>query len=1619
MAANFSSATTRLLGGRYRLEGELGAGGEGTVFSAVDTWLADRPVVLKRVGPEAAERLRTEFLALKSLRLPALVEAIDLATFDGQLHLVEARVHGRPLAAWPARRELKSLFTVAAHVAHGLAHLHVRGFVHMDPTPQNIMVVGEVPPRGVLIDLGLVRAIGVRGASGTSGFVAPEVLAGEPVSAAADVYSLAATLTACLTDRRATWGKPEVAGVAHADARRLLEQCFSEAPGSRPTAMEMARRCAAIAGVELPELTRPLSHLPLCGRRKELKAFESWLRAGEGIWLVAGAAASGRSSFLAACLDRARLRGATTLAVELGAKTGFADMVRQIVAVAKPGARLFDELAIELADLVADDRLPKGQNRVRTPSERAHLLVLALDLLAQEQPVVVGIDSVGPSSDDMALAVETWRTRRGSGEARFVMVVDGPLRGPGVELAPLSREGVGELLSAAYGEERPRAEAEHLLNLCGGAPAVLERAIASVARSGESVLTLSQDHLVEMQGALLSGRLEPLAFASGPVPEAVVRCLLGGVEERLAALDGMAREGLVWLDNSGPAPMFRVAGRARRRAAEGDNASLGRLATAYQEAGFPLEAAPLWARAGHLATALELLSHLGTALPDDELRAVGEIADAVGVDSLPIEIVECWARRASDAGTLQPLRVAAASLAKRGQEPLACGLQAAGAVKAGQYEQALETLKGVRDGPVVEAVRARALLFSGRAREAQEVSERGWQGATGEARADLLDVLGHAAFQLGEVEQAQRVLEQALSEAEAGDDVRALGRARHALAIVLQRVGDRRRAEQLYRAALDTADTLASTVRKLNLATLLQERGSYVEARELYREALARAVALANVREQVRVGVNLANLEMQLGNLAAAIELAEETLTLAVEARLEEAALMASLVLAEAQLEREETSAAAETLRRAGALLGRVEDKTAAAEFALLAARVAAASGRSDETREHLIRVPSVGTAHHIQGRLAFWRARLGLLLSLDSEDRLCQVAQESVDAVRGAGDQELLWQALTVQAWAQERLSDPRAVATAGEARRTLDAFLSGMPEALQLSYLAPVSRRDLARRVRRDKNLSIVRPVFGGATAYRRLLAINRRLAREHEVQPLLELIVDAATELLGAERGYLILREGEEVRVGVARNFDRRSLEDGRQRISRSIAAEVLQRGEPLLTTNAQQDERFAGIESVASLKVRSVICVPLRGTARDEDPVIGALYLDHRFQERAFTEEDVEVCSSFADQAAIALDNARLLGQTREQERRLAAQNERLERFNAQLQEEAAAYAEEAEAALRRLREEGPTLGVGRGFERIVGRSDKLREALRLVERFAETDVPVVIFGESGTGKELLARAVHDRSVRRDKPFVSINCAAIPETLIESELFGYTKGAFTGAVRDRAGLFAAAEGGTLLLDEIGDMPVSMQVKLLRVLQEKEYRPVGSTVDRRCDVRMVSASHRDLNALVAEGRFREDLLYRLRVVEVRVPALRERREDIPILVDHFCRKVAGQSAEERFSRDAMARLLGYDWPGNVRELENEVRRAIALAEGLVRVEDLSERFESQRAQGTATLADVSRGSLREILDGFERQVLLATLKRTEWNVRKAAKELGLSRAALYTRLTRYGISREAKAD
>jgi transcriptional regulator with GAF, ATPase, and Fis domain len=432
-----------------------------------------------------------------------------------------------------------------------------------------------------------------------------------------------------------------------------------------------------------------------------------------------------------------------------------------------------------------------------------------------------------------------------------------------------------------------------------------------------------------------------------------------------------------------------------------------------------------------------------------------------------------------------------------------------------------------------------------------------------------------------------------------------------------------------------------------------------------------------------------------------------------------------------------------------------------------------------------------------------------------------------------------------------------------------------------------------------------------------------------------------------------------------------------------VTRSVFRKVVLERTAVLAADAPLE--VGQSESLMGAQIRSVMGVPLwKG-----DEILGVLQMDNRESTGVFTSADLDVCAVLAHNASLAVANARLV-------QRLRAADERLKKENVFL----------------KTREESRR--VGKEQQEIIGSSPAMRALFEQLAKVVDTRVTVLIQGETGVGKELIAAAVHYRSRRRAQLFVSQNCAAISPNLLESELFGHRKGSFTGAHEDKKGLFEIADGGTLFLDEATEMPPALQSKLLRALQEGEIRPVGATHEKRVNVRIVAATNRPLEKEVAEGRFREDLYYRLNVFPIRVPALRERRDDIPVLAEHFLKRYAtelGKSAAG-FTQQAMELLQAFDWPGNVRELQNEVQRLVIQidAGSFVTPELLSPRI--RQIEGLVDRVKPAKGTLKETMDQIERWLLVESLREHDNNKTAAAKSLGITREGLHKKLRSFGL-------
>jgi transcriptional regulator with GAF, ATPase, and Fis domain len=529
-------------------------------------------------------------------------------------------------------------------------------------------------------------------------------------------------------------------------------------------------------------------------------------------------------------------------------------------------------------------------------------------------------------------------------------------------------------------------------------------------------------------------------------------------------------------------------------------------------------------------------------------------------------------------------------------------------------------------------------------------------------------------------------------------------------------------------------------------------------------------------------------------------------------------------------------------------------------------------------------------------------------------------------------------------------------------------------------------------------------------------RMMEINKHIISEHNLKKLLELIMDSVIEMAGAERGFLILRERESLVIKVARNFDRESIKKPEFKVSHSVAEEVLRTGKPMISADALNDPNLPPAGSVSELKLRSLLCVPFR--VREQ--VLGCVYIDNRFETDLFSEDDLPLLQGFADQAAIAIENARLFEENLRDQTELKRSRDEIERLNDQLKAKVEKQYAELAKVKQDLDSRRADVPLKHDFSSIVGNSRAMKDLFRLLDRVIDTDEPVFVHGESGTGKELVARSIHFNSARaKSGKFVSENCSAIPDTLLESELFGHEKGAFTGATTSKPGLFELAHKGTLFLDEIGDMSLDMQKKLLRAIQEGEIRRVGGKDVIKVDVRMVSASNKDLADLIKTGHFREDLFYRLNVVKLTLPPLRDRKEDIPLLVDYFLEKVARDSGQpkRRVDEPAYWYLQNYSWPGNVRELDNEIRRAVALSDGLITVDSLKDEIQAQdlfKPAAKIPAAGQLKDIVREATEEVERVVITRTLDECGWKKTDAATKLGISRPTLDAKIEQYGLTR-----
>jgi len=780
--------------------------------------------------------------------------------------------------------------------------------------------------------------------------------------------------------------------------------------------------------------------------------------------------------------------------------------------------------------------------------------------------------------------------------------------------------------------------------------------------------------------------------------------------------------------------------------------------------------------------------------------------------------------------------------------------------------------------------------------------------------AECRQIAGFGHYFRADYDRALAEMNRALLIRREGGDESRIGSLSSNLGLIYYDRGDLEAAEERFLDSLKVFRRIGfrrgEAVNLLNLGLVYLDMGRHERALDSFHGSLCIRRELGDRRAEGADLGNLASAWIQVGRAERAVPLLEDALRLAREFENLQSECANECRLGEVDLERGHGQRALERFTRGLA----IAEKAGLPTQVILArrglARTHQALGAPAKVREHAEAALELADSRNMQRQRISCRVLLASAFledgRLEVADRCSRQAVEELERVTGwVADAHLVWferyrvlEALTLASPEHNEHNAQNATDCEEALRRSYvllreksdsfqdDELRQGYLENVVLHRKINQLHEALQTRIRREATLR-----------ERSFHEIAKSIHSIVEIDPLLDHLLALAIETTHAEKGLIALKNpGGNFTIRAARGMAKESVEDATD-ICKSVIADVARGGQPVLAADAGSDDRFRDRHSIISFRIRTLMCVPMK--VRDE--VIGAVYVDGRGAS-SFDREDLEYVVSFSQLAAIAVENARLL-------ERLRAENIYLRR--------------EVE---RRYR-----------FENLLGESPAMERLAHLMEKVADTPASILICGETGTGKEIVARSVHYASERHSSPFVTVDCGALPENLLESELFGHRRGSFSGAVHDRLGLFEEAEGGTLFLDEITNTSPDLQAKLLRVLQEGEIRRVGENQVRKVDVRIIAATNVDMAEAVEQGSFREDLYYRLSVIPLEVPPLRERREDVPLLALHFLRKSCDRHSKEieGFTEEAMDFLVRAPWRGNVRELENLIEKAVILAE------------------------------------------------------------------------------------
>jgi Nif-specific regulatory protein len=847
--------------------------------------------------------------------------------------------------------------------------------------------------------------------------------------------------------------------------------------------------------------------------------------------------------------------------------------------------------------------------------------------------------------------------------------------------------------------------------------------------------------------------------------------------------------------------------------------------------------------------------------------------------------------------------------------------------------------------------------------------------------------IGHVLWKTGEWDQALLMFRRNLEQSQAEGDLWDLVGAYNSIGLIELSRGRFHEAAELFDRSVVLDEKLGSpegeAFAQQRLGEALEMMGHWTEARERYERCLSIEGFDESRPSRASVYVPYARLTAKLGDIARALAYAQKAYDAAERARDDELMGEAAFVLAQIEQERENYGDAGRHAHQAMAFLERSGGLHSVARIHGFLADLAYRQQRLDEAAIELDHTRR--GAARLEDRFTLAQADwIGAKILLASGNR--EAGEEKFEHAQSVFDE----------------LDTPyemgRSLFDLGLLREDPEEATQAIRRAIKI-FEQLDAMHDLERARGALFRIKPTGKLQDGSVVglYEIVKVVNSTL----DLQEVLGRVLDIALRRLRAERGMILLTDPitSELKTRLVRNI-REGAEGDSRRSPQAIIQEVIQSGRSIMSADARADDRFIDSDSVISDNIISTLCVPL--VIREQ--IAGAIYVDHRQTRHLFSQRDLNFLEAFADQAAIAIENARLYEELENARTRLSLENESLRK----------------------------DVLVEKHLDSVVGHSEAVAKIQFTIRKAAVSTSTVLLRGESGTGKGLVARIIHNIGPRRNGPFIKFNCAALPETLAESELFGHEKGSFTGADRRKLGRFELSNGGTIFLDEIGKVSLAMQAKLLRVVEDKEFERVGGTQTIKTEVKIITAANNNLETAIEEGTFREDLFYRLNIIPIVLPPLRDRIEDIPLLAEHFIRKICRDLGVEpkRLAPGIVELFMSYRWPGNIRELEATLHRAIVMATG-----DLLSRGDfygilGDLKQGVAELAPAAMSPdqllnpllhslpmTEEIYDDITSRVdqilIRQALEQSGWKIRETARRLGLARNTLKAKLQKYNIA------